>query len=61
MNRFSLVTNGLSYGNDPDGMLGKLAEVEFLLEGLAKETAVAMETTIRSNACSPSQARSIIC
>jgi hypothetical protein len=43
MNRFSLVTNGLSYGNDPDGMLGKLAEVEFLLEGLAKETAVAMD------------------
>jgi hypothetical protein len=43
MNRFSLVTNGLSYGNDPDGMLGKLAEVEFLLEGLAKETAITVD------------------
>jgi len=43
MNRFSLVTNGLSYGNDPDGMLGKLAEVEFLLEGLAEEPAIAVD------------------
>src|ERR1700736_5718542 len=43
MNRFSLVTNGLSYGNDPDGMLGKLAEVEFLLEGLPEEPAIAVD------------------
>jgi hypothetical protein len=43
MNRFSLVTNGLSYGNDPDAVLGKLAQIEFLLEGLAKEPAIAVD------------------
>jgi hypothetical protein len=43
MDRFSFVTHGLSYGNDLDGMLGKLAEIEFLLEGLAKETAITVD------------------
>ena len=43
MNRFSLVTYGLSYGNDPDAVLAELAEVEFLLEGLAKETAITVD------------------
>src|SRR5262249_46918730 len=43
MNRFGFVTNGLSHGNDPDAVLGKLAQIEFLLEGLAKETAIAVD------------------
>ncbi len=43
INRFGFVTNGLSNGNDPHAVLGELAHVEFLLERLAKETAIAVD------------------
>src|SRR5262245_16571302 len=40
MNRLGLVANGLCYGNHPDAMLGKLAEIEFLFKGLAEKPAI---------------------
>ena len=43
MDRFSFVTHGLSNGNDPDAVLGKLAQIEFLLEGLPEEPAIAVD------------------
>jgi hypothetical protein len=43
MNRFGLVTHRLSYGHDPDAMLAKLAQIEFLFEGLAEETAITVD------------------
>ena len=43
VNGFSLIANGLSYGNDLDVVLGKLTEIEFLLERLAEETAITVD------------------
>jgi hypothetical protein len=40
---FGFVTHGLSNGNDPDAVLGKLAQVEFLLERFPEEPAIAMD------------------
>src|SRR6266403_522415 len=40
---FSFIPHRLSDGNDPNAVLGELAEIEFLLEGLAEETAVAVD------------------
>jgi hypothetical protein len=42
MDGFGLVANGLGDGNDPDAMLGKSPEIEFLFECFAEETAVAV-------------------
>jgi hypothetical protein len=43
MDRFSFVTHGLSNGDNPDAVLGKLAQIEFLLEGLPEEPAIAVD------------------
>src|SRR6516162_2597630 len=43
VDRFRLVAHGLSAGNDPDAVLGKLAQVEFLLESFAEETAITVD------------------
>jgi hypothetical protein len=43
VDRFSFVTHWLSDGNDPNAVLGELAEIKFLLEGLAEETAIAVD------------------
>jgi hypothetical protein len=39
----SFIPHRLSDGNDPNAVLGEPAEIEFLLEGLAEETAVAVD------------------
>jgi hypothetical protein len=43
VDRFFFLTKGLFIVNDPDAMLGKLAQIEFLLEGLAEKTAITVD------------------
>jgi hypothetical protein len=43
MNGFGFVANRLGYGNDLNVVLGKLTEIEFLLERLAEETAITVD------------------
>jgi hypothetical protein len=42
LNRLGLIAYRLGDGNNPHTMFGELAEVEFLLEGLSEEAAVAV-------------------
>jgi hypothetical protein len=41
--RLTFITYWLSDGNYPDVVLGELAQVEFLLEGLAEKSAIAVD------------------
>ena len=43
MNGLGFVANRLRYGNDLNVVLGKLTEIEFLLERLAEETAITVD------------------
>src|SRR5262249_17284951 len=43
VDRFGFVTHRLSNRNDSDAVLGKLAQVKFLLEGFAEETTVTVD------------------
>jgi len=60
LDRFSFVTYRLRDGNDLDAVFGEFTEVKLLLEGLPKETAVAVDDN-KSERMLTIAARSIIC